>query len=84
VASGLGMQNPLEGHSPVADDASMTDADGFKLLLGPYPPSALKRGDRATCLFRDCLVVVTTWTAAHIPGRAAAPWKELVAATPAC
>jgi hypothetical protein len=38
-----------------------------KLLFGPYKAPPLKRGDRATCLFRDCLVVVTGWTAAPIP-----------------
>jgi hypothetical protein len=27
---------------------------------------ALKRGDRATCLFKDCDVVVTGWTDARI------------------
>jgi hypothetical protein len=25
------------------------------------------RGDRASCLFRDCDVVATSWTAARIP-----------------
>jgi hypothetical protein len=45
----------------------MTDADRYRLLFGPYKAPALRRGDRALCLVRDCLVVVTTWTAARIP-----------------
>jgi hypothetical protein len=36
--------------------------DRVKLLHGPYPAPRLKVGDRADCLFRDCLVVVTGWT----------------------
>jgi hypothetical protein len=35
--------------------------------LGPYQAPPLRRGDRAFCLFRDCEVVVTRWTNAHIP-----------------
>src|ERR1700757_4701342 len=38
----------------------------FRLLHGPYKPPPLKRGDRATCLYRDCDVVITTWTDARI------------------
>jgi hypothetical protein len=34
------------------------------LLGAPYHPPALRRGDRAVCLFRDADVVVTSWTAA--------------------
>ena len=45
----------------------MTDRDRVKLLFGPYKAPALKRGDRATCLFHDCTVVVTGWTDAPIP-----------------
>ena len=41
--------------------------DHVRLLHGPYEPPALKKGDRATCLFRDALVVVTSWTDARIP-----------------
>jgi hypothetical protein len=37
------------------------------LLAGPYTPPPLRKGDRETCLYRDCLVVVTSWTAAPIP-----------------
>src|SRR5262245_9820977 len=40
----------------------MNEADRVKLLFGPYRAPPLKRGDRAFCLFRDCLVVVTSWT----------------------
>jgi hypothetical protein len=45
----------------------MTDHDRVRLLFGPYQAPALKRGDKATCLFRDCTVVVTSWTSARIP-----------------
>jgi hypothetical protein len=37
----------------------MRDADRFRLHFGPYQTPALKRGDRAACLFQDCDVVVT-------------------------
>src|SRR5262249_13990392 len=37
------------------------------LLTGPYTPPPLRRGDRATCLFRDALVVITSWSSAPIP-----------------
>src|SRR5262249_41617364 len=45
----------------------MTDRDRVQLLVGPYKAPPLKRGDRATCLFRDCGVVVTGWTDARVP-----------------
>jgi hypothetical protein len=44
----------------------MNNADRCKLHFGPYPAPALKRGDRATCLYQDCDVVVTGWTDARI------------------
>jgi hypothetical protein len=31
----------------------------YQLLHGPYTPQPLRRGDKATCLFRDCDVVIT-------------------------
>lgn len=37
------------------------------LLFGPYRPPCLKRGDRAFCLYRDDLVVITGWSDAPIP-----------------
>jgi hypothetical protein len=40
--------------------------DRVKLLHGPYRAPRLKVGDRADCLYRDCLVVVTGWTDAPI------------------
>jgi hypothetical protein len=40
--------------------------DRVKLLHGPCRAPRLKVGDRADCLFRDCLVVVTGWTDAPI------------------
>ena len=45
----------------------MTGRERARLLFGPYHAPPLKRGDRATCLFRDCEVVVTGWTDARIP-----------------
>jgi hypothetical protein len=45
----------------------MKDADRVKLLFGPYRAPPRKRGDRAFCLFRDCTVVVTSWTDVRIP-----------------
>src|SRR5262249_4473819 len=45
----------------------MTNHDRVKLLYGPYQAPPLKRGDKATCLVRDCEVVVTSWTMARIP-----------------
>src|SRR5437667_312818 len=38
-----------------------------QLLFAPYQPPPLKRSDRAFCQYRDCLVVVTSWTDAPIP-----------------
>ena len=38
-----------------------------RLLAGPYTPPPLRRGDGATCLFRDADVVITSWTSAPIP-----------------
>jgi hypothetical protein len=43
------------------------DPDRVKLLHGPYAPPPLARGDRATCLLRDCDVVITSWSDARIP-----------------
>jgi hypothetical protein len=47
--------------------APAADPDRVKLLFGPYQAPPLKRGDRAVCLFRDCEVVITTWSDAPIP-----------------
>jgi len=44
----------------------MTDRERVKLLFGPYQAPPLKRGDRATRLFRDATVVITGWTDARI------------------
>jgi hypothetical protein len=44
----------------------MHDADRFALHFGPYQTPALKRGDRVTCLYKECDVVVTGWTDARI------------------
>jgi hypothetical protein len=45
----------------------MTAHDRVKLLFGPYKAPRLRRGDRAFCFFRDCDVVITSWTDAPIP-----------------
>jgi hypothetical protein len=37
-----------------------------QLLHGPYIPPALRRGDRATCLFRDDDVLITSWSDGRI------------------
>jgi hypothetical protein len=44
-----------------------TRSDRTRLLHGPYRPPRLRAGDRASCLLRDCTVVITGWTAARIP-----------------
>ena len=44
----------------------MTDRERVRLLFGPYKAPSLRRGDRSSCLFRDCQVVVTGWTDARI------------------
>jgi hypothetical protein len=44
----------------------VADRERVKLLFGPYRAPHLKRGDRATCLYRDCAVVITTWSDAPI------------------
>jgi hypothetical protein len=43
------------------------ESERVKLLFGPYQAPALRQGDRATCLYRGCEVIVTSWTAAPIP-----------------
>jgi hypothetical protein len=45
----------------------VNNRDRVTLLFGPYQAPALRRGDRAFCLLRDCDVVVTSWTDARIP-----------------
>ncbi|HKI32353.1 MAG TPA: hypothetical protein VKA46_10830 [Gemmataceae bacterium] len=45
----------------------MNSRDRLRLLFGPYLAPPLERGDRATCLYRDALVIITGWTAAPIP-----------------
>jgi hypothetical protein len=44
----------------------MRQNDRTKLLFGPYRVPRLRRGDRATCLFKDCDVAITGWTDARI------------------
>jgi hypothetical protein len=38
-----------------------------QLLHGPYIAPGLKRGDQATCLFRDGDVIITGWSNGRIP-----------------
>jgi hypothetical protein len=45
----------------------MRDIDRFQLLHGPYRAPRLRRGDRATCLYRDATVIITGWTECRIP-----------------
>jgi hypothetical protein len=40
--------------------------DKVKLLFGPYRPPPLQRGRRVTCLYRDCDVVITSWSDGRI------------------
>jgi hypothetical protein len=54
----------------------MRDADRIRLLHGPYRAPRLRVGDRATCLYRDCDVVVTGWTDAPISWPRALPVGE--------
>jgi hypothetical protein len=44
----------------------MRPRDRVKLLFGPYTAPRLRKGDRATCLYRDCDVAVTGWTGARV------------------
>jgi hypothetical protein len=41
-------------------------AERYRIFHGPYHAPALRKGDRTTCLLRDCGVVVTAWTDAPI------------------
>jgi hypothetical protein len=50
--------------------------DRVRLLHGPYRAPRLHVGDRALCLFRDCLVKVTGWTDARISWPRALPVGE--------
>jgi hypothetical protein len=50
--------------------------DRVKLLHGPYRAPRLHVGERATCLYRDCDVVVTAWTDALISWPRALPVGE--------
>jgi hypothetical protein len=44
----------------------MKNTGRVQLLFGPYHAPALKPGERATCPYRDCDVVITSWTVARI------------------
>jgi hypothetical protein len=50
--------------------------DRVRLLHGPYRAPRLHVRDRATCHYRDCLVVVTAWTDAPISWPRALPVGE--------
>jgi hypothetical protein len=59
----LGMALALGG---AGEKAAVNQRERVKLLHGPYTPPPLKRGDRATCLLRDCDVIITGWSAGRI------------------
>jgi hypothetical protein len=40
----------------------MFDHDRVQLLSGPYNAPGLRRGERATCLSHNTVVVITGWT----------------------
>jgi hypothetical protein len=44
--------------------------DRARLLYGPYQAPALRKGDRAFCLYHDTDVVITGWTDARISSAA--------------
>jgi hypothetical protein len=44
----------------------MSTSARTRLLFGPYRPPRLRKGDRATDLYRDCDVIVISWTDARI------------------
>jgi hypothetical protein len=46
---------------------SMNKREKVKLLHGPYVAPPLKRGDKATCLLRDCDVIITGMSSGRIP-----------------
>jgi hypothetical protein len=55
---------------------TISASEQVKLLFGPYTLPAFKRGARTNCLYRDCLVIVTTWSDAliswprcYVPGK---------------
>jgi hypothetical protein len=45
----------------------MNHRDRIKLLFGPYQAPRLRKGDKASCLYRDRDVKVIDWTNARIP-----------------
>jgi hypothetical protein len=49
------------------EDAVPKNIDPFQLLHGPYTPPSLRRGDKATCFYRDGDVVITGWSDGRIP-----------------
>src|SRR5216683_6934958 len=64
---------PARGRVRAASDLTMPANHGIivgmldTILIGsPYTQPKLKRGDRAFCLYKDCDVIITTWTDAPI------------------
>jgi hypothetical protein len=48
-----------------------------ELLHAPFTPPALQRGARTICLFRDCEVIVTSWSDARLPWQRCRPaWAK--------
>jgi hypothetical protein len=40
--------------------------ENANLLIGPYEPPPVTKGDRATCFYRDTAVVITSWSDGRI------------------
>ena len=57
-----------DGAEPHQRAATMprTVPDRVKLIVSPYHPPPLKKGDKALCYFRDGEATVTEWTDARI------------------
>jgi hypothetical protein len=56
----------LDRRRPARHAGRTKASDRTRLLFGPYRPPCLRKGDRATCFYRDCDVAVTGWTDARI------------------
>jgi hypothetical protein len=79
IGLGLGEEEPTKrdvyGSSLAGERFRVNNAGRYNLLHGPSKSPALRRGDRATCLFRDGDVIVTrvpkrriSWSRCRQPG----------------
>ena len=65
---GQGLGGDERGFSPTAlDTLPGMKTEPPALLFGPYHAPSLSVGERVSCLYRDCDVVVTDWSDAPIP-----------------